>query len=288
MQDETEAPLAATIVIATFNRVTHLEACLESLPWEALDRHRTEVVVVDDGSTDGAKERVQSRFPRAKLVDYGENRGLAHARNAGARAARGRMLLYLDDDAVVQPGWLEAMLAADDGETLLGGRILDFVGDREQGGPAYSTFLGKRLPCKPEQATVGTGCNLGVPRRCLEVLGGFDEDLPYYFEDSDICIRARKAGFRFKYVADGAVRHKGSEIKRGNAIRMQEHNSSFAMLKQYARSPLRLAAFFAGNTAWLLIRVALWLAKGRTADVALLLRGWASAHARFLKRALQR
>ena len=281
MSETTTESLAASIIVCSYNRCDDLRACLASLPWERLEAAGVEVIVVEDGCTDGTVAMVRSEYPQAKLLSGEPNQGPSHCRNRGAAEARGQLLLFLDDDAMVEPGWLDAMLAADDGRTLLGGRILDLDGQREQGGPAYSTFIGKRLPCAPEKATVGATANLGVPRAAFEAIGGFDLDLPYYFEDSDLCIRARKAGYGFRYVVDAAVRHKGSEIKRGEAIRMQEHNSTYAMLKSYRANWGTLVAFALLNALWMAARLIGWGLRGRFGDCRRLVTGWWTAHARF-------
>jgi GT2 family glycosyltransferase len=279
-----DRPLAGSILICTYNRREALADCLAALPWEAVAAQRVEVIVVDDGSTDGTSTFVPKQFPATRLLVNTPNRGLAFSRNRAGNAAQGRLLLYLDDDTAVQPGWLDAMLAHDNGHRLLGGRILDWTGGREQGGPARFTFLGKRLPCALDRANVGTGANLATPAACFAVLGGFDEELPYYFEDSDYCIRAHRAGFGFAYVPAAVVRHRGSEKKSGHAIYMQERNSTYAMLKAYRGDWGRLLAFTVGNGAWMISRLLLWSLQLRFRDAGRLLRGWAAAYAQFARR----
>jgi len=281
--DNSRVSLAVSIVICSYNRRDDLAACLAALPWDRLEARGAEVIVVEDGCTDDTAAMVRQDFSMVRLLTDEPNQGPSYCRNRGAAAARGRLLLFLDDDAIPAPDWLDAMLAADDGQALLGGRILDLEGGREQGGPAYSTFIGKRLPCAPEKATVGATANLGVPRKCFEEIGGFDLDLPYYFEDSDLCIRARKAGYGFRYVPGAVVRHKGNEVKKGEAIRMQEHNSTYAMLKAYRGHWGRLAAFTLLNGAWMAARLVIWTVRGRLEDSRLLFAGWWSAHGRFAR-----
>ena len=283
MNSTTTPGCAASVVISTHNRRDDLRECLASLPWERLTDLGVEVVVVEDGCTDGTSAMIPAEFSEARLVTVAPKQGPSYCRNRGAGEARGELLLFIDDDAVVEPGWLDAMLAADDGRTLLGGRILDLDGQREQGGPARSTFIGKRLPCAPERATVGATANLGVPRAAFKAIDGFDLDLPYYFEDSDLCIRARKAGYGFRYVAGAAVRHKGSEVKQGEAIRMQEHNSTYAMLKAYRGNWGRLLAFSLLNGAWMIARLVAWGLRGRIQDCRRLVAGWWTAHTRFAR-----
>lgn len=278
-----DRPLAGSILICTYNRRDALADCLASLPWEAVAAQRAEVIVVDDGSSDGTSTLVSEQFPAARLLINAPNRGLAFSRNRAGNAAQGRLLIYLDDDTAVQHGWLDALLAHDNGQRLLGGRIRDWTGDREQGGPARFTFLGKRLPCAPERANVGTGANLATPAACFAAIGGFDEELPYYFEDSDYCIRAHRAGFGFAYVPEAVVRHRGTEKKSGHAIYMQERNSTFAMLKAYREDWGRLLAFTVGNGAWMAARVVCWVLLLRFRDAGRLLRGWTAAYAQFAR-----
>ncbi len=275
-----DAPVAA-IVIAVHNRRDDVLACLASLAGESLEARRVEVLLVDDASTDGLADAVAESFPSVKLLRNRENLGPAAARNLGARATTASVLLFLDSDGVVAPGWLDAMLAAHDGKTVLLGCAVDFEGGRVQGLPRRATFLGKSLRCAPDRANTGPSCNLGVPRACFEELAGFDEEIPYYFEDSDLCIRARKAGYRFRYLPQAVFRHKGNERKKGDAIRMQEHNSTYAMLKAYRRQPLARLAFTVCNGTWLLLRLVLWTTQGRREDAARLWSGWRSAYSRY-------
>lgn len=269
--------LRASVVIAARDRRAELAACLASLEPAGLLARGVEVVVTDDGSTDGTAAWLASAHPEVRCMRLERSMGASHARNAGTRAARGRLILYLDSDGEIAPGWLEAMLARDDGATVLLGNVVDFEGGRVQGVPRRATFLGKSLRSRPERANTGPSCNLGAPRACFDAIGGFDEELPYYFEDSDFCIRARRAGFGFAFVAEAVFRHKGSERKRGAAIRLQEKHSTYAMLKAYAGSPVRLGLFQALNGVWLAWRLAAWTAAGRREEAALLWRGWQEA-----------
>ncbi len=283
-EEITEKNLAATIIITTYNRWPDLRDCLASLPWREMKASAVEVLVMDDGSSDETATGVRETFPQVRLLRNKTRQGASYSRNCLGRAAQGHLLICLDDDVVVTTGWLEALLRQDDGRTLLGGRIVDYGGEREQGGPAHYTFIGKRLPCAVEKANVGISCNLAIPARVFEALGGFDEDLPYYFEDSDFCIRANKAGFNFAYVPEAKVFHKGSPVRVGKAIWMQERNSTFAMLKAYRGSWWRLALFTVLNGAWMGYRVFSWGIRGRFSDVHRLVSGWCCAYRDFWRR----
>lgn len=269
----------ASIIIPARDRKDWLISLLESMAASKTGRTR-EVIVVDDASSDGTRDAVERRFPEVRVLSLDQGVGPARARNLGAREAQSDLLLFLDADGAVAPGWLEAMVAADTDETVLLGQVVDFDGGRVQSVPRRATFIGKSLRCRPARANTGPSCNLGVPTACFDALGGFDEDLPYYFEDSDFCIRARRAGYSFRFVPDAVYRHRGTERKTGDAIRMQEHNSTYAMLKLYKGNVLYSTAFTLANFAWLVLRLVAWVLQGRLQDAGRLLRGWSSAYAR--------
>ena len=272
------------MIIVTCNRRDDVAECLAPLTPERLDSVDAEVVVVDDASHDGTAEMLAERFPWVQSIVNPSNMGPAAARNIAVERARGSLLVFLDSDAVPMEGWLETLVSAHDGKTVLIGKLLDYNTGAVQYGPRRATFLGKSLPCRSIRVNTGPTANLAVPRTLFERAGGFDPDLPYYFEDSWLCIRLARAGARFRYLADAVVRHKGSTERRGEKVRMQEHNSTFAMLKLYAGNPLMRMLFSVGNGLWVAFRMAWWSCAGRVDDVPHLWRGWISAYQRFAKR----
>ena len=274
--------MQVSIIIPARNSADWLCALLVSIDRARKKSIRTEIIVVDDASTDGTPEILRARFPEVRVVATGQPSGPAIARNRGAREARGGLLLFLDADGEVDPSWLLAMHASNDDNTVLLGNVVDYHVRRVQSVPRRATFLGKSLHCRPARANTGPSCNLGIPRAAFEALGGFDEELTYYFEDSDLCIRARRAGYGFRFVADAVFRHHGTEQKTGDAIRLQERHSTYAMLKHYEDSALRIIAFSLLNAAWLAARYLGWTLRRRSADARLLAQGWREAYARFL------
>ncbi|MBX3180006.1 MAG: glycosyltransferase family 2 protein [Candidatus Hydrogenedentes bacterium] len=271
-----------SIIIPARNSADWLCALLMSIADARRGGHTVEIVVVDDASTDGTVSAIRERFPEVRVLETGQPSGPALARNIGARDATGELLLFLDADGEVDAGWLEAMAAAHDGRTILLGNVVDYHVPRAQSVPRRATFLGKSLHCRPERANTGPSCNLGVPRAVFESLGGFDEELTYYFEDSDLCIRARRAGVPFRFVEGAVFRHHGTEKKSGDAIRLQERHSTYAMLKIYEDEWFQIAAFSVLNAGWMIARYAWWTLRGRREDAARLARGWWEATMNFL------
>lgn len=275
---------AVSIIIPCHNRREDVLGLLDSLARECAPADDVEVIVIDDASTDGLVDAVQETHPSVRTLRNDTNQGPAATRNRAAREANGRLLLFLDSDGEVGEGWLAVMRAADDGNTVLLGNVVDLEGGRVQSVPRRATFLGKSLSSTPERANSGPSCNLGIPKARFEELGGFDEEIPYYFEDSDLCIRARKSGCAFRFLPEAVFRHKGTEHKRGDAVRMQERNSTYAMLKAYSDNPPALLAFTLLNTAWALTKTAIFLLRGRGGDAARHLRGHQQGWAAYLRR----
>ena len=276
----------ASIVIATRNRWDLLNKLLESLAPQLENRTDCEVIVVDDASEFPAPFQGELIVPRCTVLRLETPTGPSHARNRGAAQASGTLLLFLDDDGEVAEGWLDAMLAAEADNTLLLGNVVDFDGGRVQSLPRRSTFLGKSLRCPAAWANTGPSANLGIPRSTFNALGGFDEELPYYFEDSALCIRAARMGCKARFIPDAVFRHRGNERKTGDAIRMQEHNSTFAMLNIYEGDWPRGLAFSLLNALWLLLRMVVNLLRGQSDQAHLLARGWESAYRRYLNNRL--
>ncbi len=270
--------------MATRDRRDDVAECLTPLTPERLDVLGGEVIVLDDASTDGTAEMLAVQFPWVRVVVNPTNVGPGPARNLAAATARGALLVFVDSDAVPCEGWLGQLAAADDGKSVLIGKVLDYNSGAVQYGPRRATFLGKSLRCRPERVNTGGAGNMAIPKSLFDSVGGFDPEIPNCFEDSWLCIRLGRAGARFRYVADAIVRHKGDTGKHGDEIRMQEHNSTYAMLKFYADTPLMRAAFTVCNALWMALRRVAWTFTGRGEDAALLWKGWVTAHRRFAEK----
>ncbi|MFD8945020.1 glycosyltransferase family 2 protein [Streptomyces californicus] len=230
------------MVIPTRSKAPSLRATLVAL---AAQGHRGpyEVVVVDDGSTDGTRELLhrlagEAAGPAPRVVE-GPERGRAAARNAGAEAARGRRLLFLDDDILTAPGHLNAHQDFSETQALAHGPLREFPGARrwlerhaasdaaelaaaaarvaagEEGRLLRNTLEtlvcamdeGKVPPVAPWAACVGA--NTSLPRALFEEVGGFDEGfgLGWGCEDLELGVRALAAGAHVVVPAPAAGVH---------------------------------------------------------------------------------
>lgn len=219
------APAVSAIVV-NWNTRELLERCLGALEQEALP---LEVIVVDNGSSDGSVELVEGRFPSARLLRNADNRGYAAANNQGMAVARGRYFLLLNSDAEVEPGAVtELVRYADDRPDagVLGAKLLNVDGSlqpsgghaptpwwtvaglfglsRTLGRPRYGT---RRDYEKPAEVDEVSGAAMMIRRAVVDQIGGLDEGYTWGWEDVDFCLRARRAGWRIQYVPQARVRH---------------------------------------------------------------------------------
>ena len=161
-----------SVIIATFDDRENLLRCLESLRRQSQPGDQREVIVVDDGSTDGTAEAVYERFPEVRLLRQ-KNAGPDAARNTGVRAARGDILAFIDSDCTAPPAWLETLQKALDTSacSVVGGRILHrgpFLA-RVIGVSDFGEFLDDRANTVKTLPT----CNMGI-RRTLMVRHPFE------------------------------------------------------------------------------------------------------------------
>jgi GT2 family glycosyltransferase len=255
-----EARLRATVVVVTFNHRHVVPRCLDAV--RATVGSEAEVVVVDNASTDGTADRVQAEYPWVRLVRSATNVGFGAAANLGAARARGPYLVFLNPDTEPQPRWLAALLAGLEAapraglataKLLLAGapERLDAFGN-EVHVSGITTCRGWSRPAgsfdRPDDVSAVSGACFAVPRALFARLGGFDERLFLYFEDTDLSLRARLAGHRCLAVPDALVLHDHRPGVSATKLRCLERNRWWTLLKVYrwptliALGPVLLAA----------------------------------------------
>jgi GT2 family glycosyltransferase len=210
----------ASIVIPVYNKWEYTAACLRSLA-ETPGAAGFEVIVVDDGSTDGSFERLQG-IEGLTALRNDENLGFIGSCNRGAEHARGDFLVLLNNDTQVLEGWLDALLGTferfpDTG--LAGARLLYPDGRlQEAGGIIFSDGSGwnyGRLddPNRPEyqytrEADYCSGACIALRTELFRELGGFDTHYaPAYYEDTDLAFRIRQRGLKVRVQAEASIVH---------------------------------------------------------------------------------
>ena len=198
-----------SVVIPTRDRASRLEAALEALGAQTLEGERFEVVVVDDGSTDGTATLLSDDRPRLRSVRL-PGRGPAAARNAGWRAARAPLVAFTDDDCEPDPDWLGALLEAHEAnpDAVLQGVTRPI--------PREAPLLRRpftRTRVIEEPSPWFATCNIAYPRDLLERIGGFDELFPEALgEDTDLGWRALEQGARLEFAPRALVHHAVEEL----------------------------------------------------------------------------
>jgi GT2 family glycosyltransferase len=212
--------MQVAIIIVSYNTREDLSRCLDSLH-AAPPAATHEIVVVDNGSTDGSADTVR-RFPNVRLIESGGNAGFARANNIGIRATFSANLLLLNSDTIVPAGAIDRLLAELDANpevAVVGPRIVDDKGRAELSfgrmmGP-FNEFRQKRLGRGPvDELTRRRGYPDWVSAACLlvrradaEAVGLFDERYFMYTEDVDFCAAIRARGRKVLFSPDTEIVH---------------------------------------------------------------------------------
>ncbi|HWB23113.1 MAG TPA: glycosyltransferase [Gaiellaceae bacterium] len=238
-----EAPAPVTIVIPVFNRLDLTRQCLEALR-RATPSDLYDIVVVDNASTDGTSGylRRERAAGRLKAVINESNLGFGRACNRAAKLARGQYVVFLNNDTIPLPGWLEPLIAtaADPSVGAVGSRLFYPNGTLQHAGIA----LPNGIPTHVHRAQPGdfpaalerrdypavTGASVLFRRSLLEQLQGFDEIYEMYVEDVDLCLRVWEAGFRVVYEPASALIHLESASIRDVARRDEQVRAGWATM----------------------------------------------------------
>lgn len=225
-----------SVLIVSYNTRALTLACLASV-FKETEGITYEVIVVDNASQDASARAIADRFPSVKLIEPRENIGFARANNLAAKQARGRFLLLLNPDTVVLEQAIQKAVAfaqAHEEAGIVGGRTL-----YPDGSLNYSSCYGLTTPwgmlcsaigisaCFPNseffnpgslggwkrdtirEVEIVSGCFLLIRRALWQKLGGFDESFFMYGEETDLCLRARKLGYRCFNCPEATIIHYG-------------------------------------------------------------------------------
>ena len=206
-------PVRASIIIPVFNKVEYTFQCLRSLVRE-VDLKETEIIVVDNASTDETARLLSHFSGLVRVVTNEENKGFVDACNEGAALARGRFLVFLNNDTIVLPGWLDELVNAAESDERVGAAgsmflypsgMLQEAGSIvwRDGAPYHYGWGGSpedRRYTFARDVDYCSGASLLIRRELFERLGGFDRRYaPAYYEDTDLCFSVRAQGFRVLY-----------------------------------------------------------------------------------------
>lgn len=256
-----------SIITPIFNGIEHTVAYLESL--SRLTYANYEVIIVDDGSTDGSAETIAARFPGVRIVGGTGNLWWAGGTNLGIRTALAGgtdFILTMNNDVAVAPDLLEALVAcaAAYPGAIVGGKVY-FMDDPQRiwsAGGRLNWLSGKTLVqvghgevdreefCRRERMDFLTGMNVLIPAAVFEKIGFYDaEHFPQYHADTEFTLRARKAGIPIIFEPAAKVWNRVESTFMQRFIRGGAFGASaIRELLTSIRSPMNLSCY------WLLHR----------------------------------
>jgi GT2 family glycosyltransferase len=224
-----------SIIIVNWNVKEDIVNCLRSIE-ENKPLKEFEMIVVDNASTDGSVDTIKKDFPDVKLIANSGNLGFSAANNQAIRIAKGKYFFLLNPDTIIYPNSLDTLIAFLDDNADVGAcgpKFLSATGQVHFSVGYVPTFrsllygrtflrsLGifrhryKELTARnlnfEKTADVDqlSGAALMVRRSVTEEVGLMDESFFMYYEDVDLCLRIRKAGFRIVYLPDSIITHIG-------------------------------------------------------------------------------
>ena len=279
--------MVLSICIVSWNTVDLLSQCLSSI-FAYTENLEFEVIIVDNGSTDGTLNMIKNDFPQCKLIESAENLGFTKANNLAVQHARGKYILYLNPDTELVSNSPEKMVhflennpnygAIGPKLTLADGSI-QYVCARTFPTPQNQfnllTMLDRLFSRSKYFSTVemrywdhnesrNIDCLLGAciltRKQIIDEIGGFDENIFMYAEDVDLCYRLHQAGWDLYYDADIMIKHyAGSSSKKEDyrffSTIVQRESNAYFLHKHFGKSTMRryIAAVFFGSFIRILI-----------------------------------
>lgn len=224
-----EAVVDMSVVLVCWNNKAYLDPCLKSL-YEGGLKCSFDVVVVDNGSTDGSQQMLAEKYPQVKLIQNAGNVGLGKASNQGIEATNGRYVLLLNNDTIVNGPALDVLVEYLDAHSEAGaaaGKLLNPDGSFQSGYAPFSTLLEEFLivthigellwPGYPshgdsneikETGWMSSACLL-LRRAALEQVGLLDESYFIYGDEADLQYRLNQAGWKVVFLPNSSIIHFG-------------------------------------------------------------------------------
>ncbi len=247
-----KAKTKASVIALALNNLEYTKKCVDRLYKNTTEDF--ELIIVDNGSSDGTREwleRKSEELDNVKPIYNEKNLGFAKGCNQAAAKAESEFLVFLNNDAEPEAGWLDAALKrfeSDESIGVVGAKLLYPDRTIQHCGIEFQREKGKYeilpqhryrhvLESDPrvneaEEVQAVTGAFFVIPSRLFEQIGGFDESYPLYFEDTDLCFKAREAGKKIYYEPECvAIHHEGKTLddqEKINELNIESAKTFFA------------------------------------------------------------
>jgi GT2 family glycosyltransferase len=248
-----------SIVIVSFNTLKLLQPCLQA----CLDNLRgisAEIIVVDNGSSDGSVEYIRSTYPQVIVVANPKNLGFAAANNIGFKMAKGKYIVILNTDAFLHAGVIPSAIQKmeeNDRLGLCGVKLVGRNGEWQPSARLFPSLLNHFLQLTglastfPRSRFFGRGDRTWssayestetdwvpgafaiIRRSVLEEIGFFDERFFFYYEEVDLCRRVKKAGYAVWYFSGATVTHLGGASSPSQKLKLWELRSRFLYFRKH-------------------------------------------------------
>ena len=249
MTTEGRKPARVSVVVTNWNGQQWLSTCLGALGEQSYQGF--EVIVVDNGSTDGSVEYLTESHPSVRVIANGSNLGFPAAVNQGIRASEGAYVVTLNNDTSADPGWLAALVDAAESDSRVGmcaskmlfsesPQIINSTGICiDRAAIAWDRLVGERDdPAEKEPVEIFGPCTGAAlyRREMLDEIGLFDDDFFIYLDDVDLAWRARLAGWRCLHVPTARIlHHHSATMGEGSPFKnfLLGRNKVWLVLKNY-------------------------------------------------------
>ena len=256
------------IIILNWNGKEVLRECLESI--EKIDYPNYEVIVVDNGSTDGSQKMIKEKFPYVHLIENDKNEGVAEGQNIGIRYALEKKTDYVfitNNDTTLDKNILKELLKVIEGDDKIGiaGPIVYWANDPERiqfsggminwkKGQGHLLEAGKIDKGQHSVKNVDYVGLVFISSDMLKEVGFYNSNYFAYWEDAELCTRVKKAGYKVVCVSNAKVWHKGSYTTKKISGFFEYYNTrnSFLFMKKHATKGqyLSFLLYFFGFRFW--------------------------------------
>lgn len=252
---------SVSIIVANFNGENYLPTCLNSVLRSSYKNY--ELILVDDGSTDKSIEVIEGflkKDKRIKMLRNAQNLGAAASRNKAIRIAKGKYIVFLDNDTEVTRNWLSKIIEPLDKDSQIGGvqsLLLDFTNRDliQTGGGLLIPFTGWLAPLYQwtkykemkdkitSKEIIAVSASLAIRKEIVDSISGFDEKEGVYTEDLDFCWRIWISGYKIILFPDSVVYHLSKSVEKRAGMNATYQKIYFNLAKNSFRSILKNYSF---------------------------------------------